>query len=51
MFQSGDRVDGLTVIFDMEGVTSRVLWRPGDIVSLQHNQLTQFLYNTLMTFI
>ncbi|XP_025092683.1 retinal-binding protein-like isoform X2 [Pomacea canaliculata] len=27
--KSGDRVDGLTVIFDMEGVTSRVLWRPG----------------------
>ncbi|XP_041350512.1 retinal-binding protein-like [Gigantopelta aegis] len=25
----GRRVDGLTVIFDMEGVSSRVLWRPG----------------------
>ncbi|KAK7499112.1 hypothetical protein BaRGS_00009659 [Batillaria attramentaria] len=25
----GSRVDGLTVIFDMEGVSSKMLWRPG----------------------
>ncbi|KAL4223181.1 hypothetical protein ACF0H5_016653 [Mactra antiquata] len=25
----GKRVDGLTVIFDMEGVTTKMLWRPG----------------------
>nr|UXK97413.1 retinal-binding protein [Babylonia areolata] len=25
----GHRVDGLTVIFDMEGVSSKMLWRPG----------------------
>ncbi|XP_070205227.1 retinal-binding protein-like isoform X2 [Littorina saxatilis] len=25
----GKRVDGLTVIFDMEGVSSKMLWRPG----------------------
>ncbi|KAK3084025.1 hypothetical protein FSP39_006958, partial [Pinctada imbricata] len=25
----GYRVDGLTVIFDMEGVSTRMLWRPG----------------------
>ncbi|XP_060563031.1 retinal-binding protein-like isoform X3 [Ruditapes philippinarum] len=25
----GKRVDGLTVIFDMEGVTTKMMWRPG----------------------
>nr|UXK97100.1 retinal-binding protein [Haliotis discus hannai] len=25
----GRRVDGITVIFDMEGVSSRMMWRPG----------------------
>lgn len=28
-FQLGRRVDGLTVIFDMEGVTTKMMWRPG----------------------
>ena len=30
MLQRGRRVDGLTVIFDMDGVSSKMLWRPGN---------------------
>ena len=27
--QRGHRVDGLSVVFDMEGVSTKMLWRPG----------------------
>ena len=30
VLQMGRRVDGLTVIFDMDGVSSKMLWRPGN---------------------
>ena len=34
VFQLGRRVDGLTVIFDMDNVTTKMMWRPGKYKSL-----------------
>ncbi|OWF42695.1 retinal-binding protein-like [Mizuhopecten yessoensis] len=45
---AGKRVDGLTVIFDMEGVSTKMLWRPGMQMYLHLVKLLEDNYPEMM---
>lgn len=46
--QTGTRVDGLTVIFDMEGVGRHILWRPGIQMYLYMAQILEDNYPEML---